>query len=203
MKRVFSGFMICLLFINCNKKESFYKDETYIISYEDKKMQEYSDSLKNSNSNLVTIPNRGPYGETQLIVDEKGVFYFYQKDYIPKMCGTRNINDTLLHFIDLKPKDIVRVPQKNLNDFLSENILTKEDGRRILTIASPCDTIKNTSFFDFIHKNKIDTYLIRRTTQEEDTVLKYKKNNKPYYYEDIKWDQDRIQLPFIKPKLDH
>jgi hypothetical protein len=87
---------------------------------------------------------------------------------------------------------------KNLTDFLSENILIKEKNRQILIIASQKDTIKNTSFFDFLNTKNIGTYVIRRTTQEEDTVLKYKNNvNKHiYYYPDsIKWDKTKIKLP--------
>ncbi len=203
MKKILTGLILCFLILNCSKKESHDKTDTYIISYEDKKLQKYSDSVTNSNSNLVVIPNRGFYSECQLIIDKKGAFYFYQKDYFMRICGNHSKSDTLPHFLDLKPKDIVRIPEKSLNDFLSENILNKESGRRVLTIASQSDTIKNTSFLNFINKNKIDTYLIRRTTQEEDTVLKYKKKDTSYYSEDIKWDQNRIQLPFIKPKLDH
>ncbi|WP_035645673.1 hypothetical protein [Flavobacterium sp. ASV13] len=205
MWRPLIGFMICFLLWNCAKKEdqAIEHNFTYIISYENKKLQKHSDSLKNSNSNLIVIPPRRIYGESQLIIDKKGNFYFYQRDNIVKMCGTRSPYDTLPHLIGLKPNDIVRIPQKSLNDFLSENILTKEKDRRILTIASQCDTIKNSSLFNFINKNNIDTYLIRRTTQEEDTVLKYKKNNKFYYSEDIKWDENKIQLPFTKPKLNH
>lgn len=110
-------------------------------------------------------------------------------------------NDTLPHFLDLQPKDLVQIPKNIVTDFLSQNILNKEENRRILVVASQNDTIKNVSFFDFINKNQLRAYLIRRTTQEEDTVLKYKKNNEYYNSEDIKWDQDRITLPFIKPKL--
>lgn len=203
MKKILTGLILPFLILNCSKKERTDKTDTYIISYENKKLQKYSDSVANSNSNLVVIPSRGFYSECQLIIDKKGAFYFYQKDYFMRICGNGSQNDTLPHFLDLKPKDIVRIPEKSLNDFLSENILNKESGRRVLTIASQSDTIKNTAFLNFINKNKIDTYLIRRSTQEEDTVLKYKKKDASYYSEDIKWDQNRIQLPFIKPKLDH
>lgn len=44
-----------------------------------------------------------------------------------------------------------------------------------------------------------DTYFIGETTQEEDTVLKYKKNNESYYFENIKWDKTKIKFPeYIK-----
>lgn len=115
-----------------------------------------------------------------------------------EFCSYGSENDTLPHLLRLKPKDIVGIPQKNLTDFLSGNILSKEKNRQILIIASQNDTIKNTSFFDFLNNKSIGNYIIRRTTQEEDTVLKYKTNNEHYYYPDsIKWDKTRIKLPRI------
>lgn len=200
MTRIFVGFMICLLLLNCAKKEekAVNKNKPYIISYEDKELQNYIDSLKKSNSKTVAFPRKGFYGEHQLIIDKKGNLYFYQKEYIMITCSYGSENDTLPHFLGLEPKDILRIPQKNLTDFLSENILTKEKNRQILIIASQKDTIKNTSFFEFLNKKNIDTYIIRRTTQEEDTVLKYKNNTNKhiYYYPDsIKWDKTKIKLP--------
>lgn len=209
MKRVFLGFAICLFLLNCAKKEEkvITKSKPYIISYEDQKLEDYIDSLKKSKSNFVAFPRKGFYAEHQLIIDKKGNLYFYQKEYFMEMCSYGSENDTLPHFLHLEPKDIVRIPQKNLTYFLSENILTKEKNRRILIIASQNDTIKKPVFFDFLNKNNIGTYVIRRTTQEEDTVLKYKNNDKYlYYYPDsIKWDKTKIKFPeqikFIKPPI--
>lgn len=199
MTRIFIGSMICFFLLNCDKKEKkiVVKNKSYIISYEDRKFLQI---LKKGN---ISLPINGFYGENQLIIDKNGNLFFYQKEYIRAGCGTRSENDTLPHFFNLQPKDIIRIPKACVNNFLSENILDKEEYRRILIIASQNDTIKNTSFFNFVNKNKLRAYLIRRTTQEEDTVLKYKKNNDSYYSEDIKWDKNRIQLPFVKPKLDH
>ncbi|CAC9972831.1 hypothetical protein [Flavobacterium panici] len=200
MTRILIGFILCILFLNCEKKKENkdIKSKDYIISYEDKKLQNYIDSLKKNRSDFVAFPRKGFYGEHQLIIDKKGNLYFYQKEYIMITCSYGSENDTLPRFLGLEPKDIVRIPQKNLTDFLSENILTKEKNRQILIIASQKDTIKNTSFFEFLNKKNIGTYIIRRTTQEEDTVLKYKNNaNKHiYYYPDsIKWDRTKIKLP--------
>ena len=200
MARIFIGFMICFLLLNCNKKKekTSINNKPYIISYEDKKLQNYIDSLKESKSNLVAFPQKGFYGEHQLIIDKKGNLYFYQKEYFMQLCSYGSENDTLPDFLRLEPKDIVRIPQKNLTDFLSENILIKEKGRQILIIASQKDTIKNTFFFEFLKKKNIGNYIIRRTTQEEDTVLQYKNNDSKhiYYYPDsIKWDRTKIKFP--------
>lgn len=198
--RVFIGFMVCLFLLNCTKlKEKIViKNKPYIISYEDRKLQKYIDSLKESKSNFAAFPRKGFYGEHQLIIDKKGNLYFYQKEYFMQLCSYGSENDTLPHFLRLEPKDIVRIPQKNLTDFLSENILIKEKDRQTLIIASQKDTIKNISFFEFLKKKNIGNYIIRRTTQEEDTVLRYKNNDGKhiYYYPDsIKWDRTKIKFP--------
>jgi hypothetical protein len=48
-----------------------------------------------------------------------------------QLCSYGSENDTLPHFLRLEPKDIVRIPQKNLTDFLSENILIKKKTDRL------------------------------------------------------------------------
>lgn len=194
MARIFIGFVICFLFLNCEKKNenALVKNKEYIISYEDSKLQNYTDSLKKNGNNFVPIPRKGFYAEHQLLIDKKGSFYFYQKRYFLEFCSYGSKKDTLPHFLDLQPKDIVKIPERSLNDFLSENILSKEKNRQILIIASQNDIIKNTSFLNFINKNQLQSYEIRRTTQEEDTVLKYKTNSDYYYSDSIKWDRTKI-----------
>lgn len=198
MARIFIGFMICLFLLNCARKEEkvVKKNKPYIISYEDKKFKEYADSLK-KNSNKVAFPStKGFYEESQLIIDQKGNLFYYQKQYIQILCNYGSEKDTLPPFLDLQPKDIIKIPQKSLNDFISENIPGKKKRRQILIIASQNDTIKNNYFLNFLRSNIIQIYHIRRTTQEEDTVLKYKKDDNHYYYSDsIKWDRTKIKLP--------
>ncbi|MBS7252878.1 hypothetical protein [Flavobacterium branchiicola] len=201
MTRIFIGFIVCFLFLNCNKKEEIIhlNNKFYIVSYEDKKFKKYADSLK-ENSDKVTFPSiKGFYCQNQLLIDSKGNLFFYQKEYIPRICGSADRIDTIPYLLNLQPIDLIQTPQSNVNDFLSLNILSKKKNEQRLIIASQNDTIKNKSIFSFT--SKLKAYKIRRTTQEEDTVLKYKKNNESYNYEDIKWNQNRITLPFIKPKL--
>ncbi|MBO9583401.1 MAG: hypothetical protein J7574_04510 [Flavobacterium sp.] len=193
MVRIFIGFMLCFLLLNCAKKEekAVIKNKPYIISNEDKELEKYYNSL------AVPPPSTKGlfYGESQLIIDKKGNLYFYQKRYIQILCSYGSEKDTLPHFLDLQPKDIVKIPKKCLKDFLSENILTKEKRRQILIIGSQSDTIKNPYFLDLLKSNIIQTYYIRRTTQEEDTVLKYKANSDYYYSDSIKWDRTKIKFP--------
>lgn len=191
MKRIFIGFIICFSVLNCSKKEEkiVEKNKFYIISSENRKF------LQNLKKGNIPLPPKGFYGESQLIIDKKGNLYFYQKRHFLELCSYGKEKDTLPHFLDLQPKDMVKIPQNCLTDFLSENILDKEKNRRILIVASQNDTLKNTSFFKFINKNHLQAYAIRRTTQEEDTVLKYKTNNDFYYSDSIKWDRTKIKFP--------
>jgi hypothetical protein len=201
MKSTLIGFITCLLLFNCAKKEEkiVTKNNPYIISEEDIKLQKYKDSLKKSGSKIVLPDTKGfYYAENQLIIDNKRELFYYQREYIQILCNYGNENDTLPHFINLKTKDIIKIPQKSLDDFISENIMPKEKRRQILIIASQSDTITNTYFLNFIKKSHLLAYHIRRTTQEEDTVLKYKRNNDYYYSDSIKWDKTKIKFPKYK-----
>lgn len=93
------------------------------------------------------------------------------------------------------------MPNNSIVDFIKQNVASKNEMKRILVIASQNDTIKNKALLSYLNENQLRTFSARITTQEEDTVLKYKKNNEFYNYEDIKWNQNRIILPLIKPKL--
>lgn len=195
MKRIITGIIICMLFANCIKNEGkkVPKRDSYIISYEDKKLKDQKDSIERVNNKKIFI-TKGFYAESQLLIDRNDNLFFYQNKYFRNFCDFGQEYDTLPHFLDLHPKDIIKIPQNSLIDFLNENIMSKEKNRQILIIASQNDTIKNSAFLDFLENNKIPTYLIRRTTQEEDTVLFYKKNEKYYFSDEIKWDITKIKL---------
>ncbi|WKL47146.1 hypothetical protein Q1W71_19555 [Flavobacterium pectinovorum] len=203
MSRVFIGFIICLLFLNCGKKENIKENIPYIIS---QKMHEAI--------NGDTIPSPPPipgwlvYGTNTFIINSDSTAYYFQNKGIGFICGTPNA-DTIPYFINLQPKDLIEISNKNLYDFIKLNY--KDDFRNATFIASESDTLKSKIFFDlrkslsyFIRDR--DFCAIRRTTQEEDTVLKYKRNNGSYYSsEDIKWDKTKIkfaeEIKFAKPSI--
>jgi len=100
---------------------------------------------------------------------------------------------------------LIEIPTNNISDFIKANY--KQKFKNITYICSKTDTLQSESFFVLEKALKSqekygDYYNIRRTTQEEDTVLKHKKNNEFYNSEDINWDKNRITFPFIKPKLE-
>jgi hypothetical protein len=93
---------------------------------------------------------------------------------------------------------LVEIPNNGIEDFVKLNF--KKEDRNIAFISSQLDTLQTKNYFDLISAIKTscqdgDTYFIRKTTQEEDTVLKYKKNNEFYYSDEIKWDKSKIKLP--------
>ncbi|RZK09581.1 MAG: hypothetical protein EOO46_13425 [Flavobacterium sp.] len=185
--------LISFFLLNCTKKEEV-KNEVYIISKEDR------DNKKRLEEAKIPPAPKGYYGLTHIIIDEKGDLYFYQRPYrFVWICIDEE--DPLPEFIDLNPNDLVKIPNHTVADFLKENTAKRiKEKKGVLVIASQLDTLKTKAFFElmyFIHdykKSQIALYLIRRTTHEEDVVLKYKKNDLDYYADSIQWDKSRIRF---------
>ena len=194
MKKIAVLIMISLFFA-CNKKEDNEVQKPYVISEEDRKNQKYSDSIETSESEIKVFPLKGFYGECNLIIDRNGdVLYFQNKNDV-RMCGTGMENDTIPEYLDLHPKHLVKIPKDCIEKFVNENVMNKEKRRQILVVASQTDTIKNEKFLSFFYNMKVQAYIVRRTTQEEDTVLYYKKKDMFYNSKEIKWDKSRIKIP--------
>lgn len=196
MARIFIGFMICFLLLNCDKKK---ENIPYIISQKSQQIIRGKDTVPPP----PPIPGWLFYGTNTFIIDKDSKIYYFQREKIGRICGHK-FDDTIPHFINLQPKDLIEIPNDMIANFVKLNY--KDDFRNITFIASKLDTLKTSNYFNLVNVVKSslkenDSYFIRRTTQEEDTVLKYKKNNSSYYSEEIKWDKNRITFPFVKPKL--
>lgn len=203
MTRLFIGFIICLLLFNCAKKEEkvVIKNKPYIISQEN--------DLKIINGDTISpppIPGFLIYGTNTFIIDSDLTLYYFKRGDIGHICGNWEKSDTIPYFIDLQPRDLIKIPNNSISKFIKLNY--KDNFRNLTFIASKLDTLKTKNYFDLVKAIKSslkerDLYFIRRTTQEEDTILKYKKSKKSYYSEDIKWDNNRITFPeqvkFVKP----
>lgn len=201
MKKVIASSIICLFLLNCTKKEHRITEQNlpYIISQENEKF------LQELKMKKIPPPPPGFYGYNQIIIDKNNNFYFYQKETIGWHCVTAE-TDTIPDFTDLEPNDIIIIPNNNVIDFIKQNVSSKDERHRMLVIGSQNDTIRNNDFkkiMTFINdslKSKIRIFTIRKSTQEEDTVISYRVNNKYYNSNSIKWNEDRILFPFIKPK---
>nr|WP_315158417.1 hypothetical protein [uncultured Flavobacterium sp.] len=198
MARIFIGFMICLLLLNCTKKEvkKTVENNPYIISKEDR------ETLEDLKKRKIPPPPPPPgqlfYGTNAFIIDKDSNLYYFQGNKSVLACSTGSENDTIPYFIDLQPKDLIEIPNNCIADFVKLNY--KKEIRNLTFITSQLDTLQSKNYFDLIEAIKtscqdMDTYFIGRTTQEEDTVLKYKKNNESYYFENIKWDKTKIKFP--------
>ena len=194
MKKVIVLIMISLFF-ECNKKsENSIVQKPYVISAENIKIQKYSDSLKSSKSEIKLFPLEGFYGECNLIIDRNGDILYFQNKNEVRMCGTGMENDTIPEYLDLQPKDLIKIPKDCIEKIVNENLMNKEKRRQILIVASQTDTIKDQKFLSFFYNMKVQSYIVRRTTQEEDTVLYYKKKDMFYDSKEIKWDKTKIKF---------
>lgn len=184
--------MIVSLFLGCVKKREVESQKLYIISEEDRM---YNEKLKKEKVSFPFIPV-GVSGESNLIIDKYSNVFYYQRNKKPALlCDYGRENDTIPLFLDLQPKDLIKIPKDYIGEFINENLKDKEKKKQILIMASQMDTIKDKQFLKFLKNIQIPIYIIRRTTQEEDTVLNYKKKNTFYDPKEIKWDKSRIKFP--------
>lgn len=201
MARIFIGFVICLLLLNCDKKEQkiVEKNIAYIISQEKNRQ-----IINGSTISQPPIPGFLVYGTNTFIVDSDSKLYYFKRGDVGHICGNWSKDDTIPYYINLQPKDLIEIPNNSISEFVKLNY--KDNFRNLTFIASKLDTIKTKNYFDLIKAIKSslkekDMYFIRRTTQEEDTVLKFKKNKYKYNSNDIKWDENRITFPLTKPTM--
>lgn len=191
--------LIGLILFSCSDKNEnkSEKIKRYIISSENKKEKK---RLSEANIPPPPAPPISFYGPNNLIFDSHGDFYYYQR-YNSWAC-TANQSDTIPYFIDLDPIQLVKIPRESVEKFISENLSHLEHKRRILIIGSKLDTITDENFLRVVEflGNNIPAWLIRKTTHEEDMVLKAKINNDYYSPDSIKWDSTKIK--FLKHQLD-
>lgn len=183
------------LFFGCTKKGEVVKEDgeirkPYIISQEDRKFRQ---KIKNNNVPYVIIPI-GISVESNLIIDKYSNVYYYQRARSMGFGNDYMENDTIPRFIDLLPKDLIKIPKDCIERFINENVIDKEKRRQVLIMASQTDTIKDKCFLSFLKNIKTPIYVVRRTTQEEDTVLHYKKKDLFYDSNSIKWDKAKIRF---------
>jgi hypothetical protein len=161
-------------------------------------------------------PIKEYYFPSNFIIDTGGHIYFYQQRIKSGwICGTNMDWNRPPIFIDLQPEDIIEVPAQNLEDFIKCNIQYLENADRWFAIASVADTITSYGlakiFFVFKDKTNYIKWTFRRTTDEENVVLSFKKSKEKYYHSDeIKWDSSKtLFLPnsksiikFTPPKVE-
>jgi hypothetical protein len=136
------------------------------------------------------------YFDHNFIIDTGGAVYYFTREHHGMICGTGMNFDTPPDFINLGPADLIQVPTDALESFLSVNVLNQDGSRRLSTISVVKDTIQSKALFtiaDIFIKNHVP-WLYRKTTQEENVVLKYKKLQTYYDYTSVPWDSTKIHF---------
>jgi hypothetical protein len=202
MKSIFINFFIVafLVLISC-KKENL-KEDYYIISKQDsinKTFQYTKDSTKIPPPPLPPVDLKW-YSNLVFIMDSKNKVYVYQTENINKYIQNGNaiIYDIEYpNYIGLKPEhlltfeseDFIKFIQTN-NDIFQLYSNTENRTNRFFYIVSDCDTVKNKAVYEFVKSFKNEpriNYLIRKSTEEENIVLKFKRNGQKYIPENINW----------------
>jgi len=193
--RTLIGSLLILLFLSCDKTKTVQEKELkpFIIS-------EFERKLKNSNSDIPLPPIPIFYGSDNFILDSKDNIYYFKRPEIGSYCATDTENDTIPYFENILPEEIQLISPKKMSKFIKQTI--KKGQRNFITIASQKDTLNSKTYTELlkqisthIDKQDRDNYFIRKTREEEDSVLYYKKSKKPYNVRKIKWDESRIILP--------
>jgi|SRR6185312_4149359 len=190
--KIFLPFLLTV-FISCSRQPAR-TDDVYIVPQRQKPKVDTT-----LNEPPPPPPIQIYYLATNFIIDTSGEVYFYEQPQYGWFCRTGLDWDTPPEFIDLKPTDIVQVPINSITDFIKLNILSLDSNDRRVAIASIKDTIQSVGLSKILaasndNSNKIK-WTFRKATQEENIVLKFKKLNRRYNSEDIKWDSTEIWFP--------
>lgn len=211
--------VILILFVilgSCKEEKcSDEKDITYYTTeaIKEKNEKEYHVKLKEfSEKDLggtepVLIPyiyDNQYYSNHNFIIDSLNhVYYFYQpRAYMPVYCGTGLDQGPFpAPFIKLYPKDIIDIPANDFETFFKSKVMDslKPEERMYIYIGSQKDSFQSAEVNQIFKKLESDEknrrIICRRTTQQENIVLEYKKSCKPYNPDTIKWNPELTNVP--------
>ena len=142
------------------------------------------------------------YSKHNIVIDSLGDLYYFKHKKIAWVCGTGYDSDTTYPamFISLSPKDLTLIPKNEIDNFLRLNITDslKPDDKMYIMVGSARDSFYSPELSKIaltIDKYKDGRIIIRKTTQEEEIVLDYKKKKLPYNPNLINWDSTRTIRP--------
>lgn len=174
-----------------------------------------ADSKNKNSKNEIPPPPPPPqelkwYTNIVFIMDSKNKVYVYQTETTHRyeFVKTRKTNFEPISeykfptFIGLKPEHLLTFDSTYFVKFLKENNdifelvkITDQSKRRLIYLVSDCDTIKNPAFYEFgklIEKEERLAYIVRKTTEEENQVLTFKRNQHKYVPKQINWSTNFI-----------
>ena len=148
---------------------------------------------KDSLGNYIDMPRFDYYEEHNFIIDKSDrIFYYPQKKVYTWNCIVPEKMPPIPppDFIDLQPFQIIQLSKKQIGDFVRLNI-NKKDETNFIVIASERNKFKSETLcelYNSFYQNKSRNFsVLRRMTEEEKVVMKYKISGNDYYPEDIKW----------------
>ena len=195
--------------VSCEKKKNVEEGKypIHIISEYFRKNEELQKKAKDGDTLIIPPPilPKYLYGSENFILDDSSNVYYYQRKFVIQFCGTGLEKDTIPVFENIQPEYLIKVPISSISEFVKLNIRKGE--RNLVKIASQKDTLNSEAYFKLLNaldnnldfREDRDVYLAYRTTQEEDTVLYYKKHKEYYDSDSVKWDMKRIRF-FVIPK---
>ncbi|MBN1118171.1 MAG: hypothetical protein JXA77_13265 [Bacteroidales bacterium] len=192
---------IILFFNSCIQSKP--DAEYYVISEHEYKPSPGNDSIPPPPPPPPPPAHLEWYSDLVMIFDTSDLIYLYQTEC--EFFRRGGIEQELApRFIGLNPDHLVVLRSRYIMDFLHDNdnvfMLDKfyRYKMRILHLASVSDTIKNPTFYAIRNKIKDNIEyrmvycMIRRTTEEENTVLSFKKSGQDYNPKDWKWSENFI-----------
>lgn len=189
------SFALCVFsFTSCKKekvKEVFVED--YIVISKEDSITKIYDSINQILRPIIPQEMKW-YSDLVFIMDSKNKVFIYQTELISR---TESANFDYPNYINLRPEYLTTINSKDFISFLKENndlfsiFKNKDRTRNFFYIASETDTIKNQALVDL---NKAlskegdgSTYILRKTTEEENIVLKFKRNQQNFEPKNINW----------------
>jgi hypothetical protein len=176
------------------KKETI-ANKHYVISNADSISEAWMKSAKVPPP--LTPHNLKWYSDVVFILDSSKV-YAYQTEKTHTGSGN-DIHFEYPNYIGLNPEYLLIIDSENFVSFLENNndifgIFPENSVQPIIYLASQTDTVKSvalTQLWKKLENNKSRTFFsVRRTTEEENIVLSYKKKNKEFLPEKVKWSSN-------------
>ncbi|RYJ42519.1 hypothetical protein [Flavobacterium beibuense] len=166
---------------------------------------------KDSSADIIpTIPliyDNQYYSNYNFIIDSLNhIYYFYHsRAYEPVFCGTgMEFGPFPAPYIKLYPKDIIHIPDSDFETFFRSRVMDsiKPKESILIYIGSQKDSFKSPQIDKLYNIFNTDHYyraiVCRKTTEQEDVLLQYKKSGKYYNPDEIKWDSTKTDIKSIK-----
>ncbi|MFL9838760.1 hypothetical protein ABS768_14720 [Flavobacterium sp. ST-75] len=208
MKKII--FILFVILGSCKEaKHTDEKDVTYYTTeaIQEKNEREYLVKLKefrdkdSGGIEPVLIPyfyDDQFYSNHNFIIDSlNNIYYHYRlESYISVICATGLAEGPFpAPYIQLQPERIIDVTD-NIETFLKSRVMDsiKNEEETYIFIGSQKDSFQSPAidklFLNFNPDYRNRFILCRRTTEEENIVLQYKKSGEPYNPDTIKWNPD-------------